>query len=134
MSSVRRQIAIAHSTCVRRKQIRLSVAVNGSHPQVAVSRAGYQRDRATRSRPTRPQTNARVLGYEVDFLWERERVVVEVDGFRAHGTRLRFETDRERDTALVAAGYRVLRFTWRQLVEQPEVVAARLAVVLARAA
>jgi very-short-patch-repair endonuclease len=79
-----------------------------------------------------PRTQARVLHYTVDFLWPAERVVVEVDGYRAHGTRLRFETDRARDAALVAAGYRVLRFTWRQLVEQPEVVAARLAVVLAQ--
>jgi very-short-patch-repair endonuclease len=79
-----------------------------------------------------PRTQARVLAYTVDFLWPRERVVVEVDGFGPHGTRMRFEADRERDAALVAAGYRVLRFTWRQLSEQPEIVAARLAVVLAQ--
>lgn len=78
-----------------------------------------------------PRPQAHVLGYTVDFLWERERVVVEVDGFGAHGTRMRFETDRSRDAALVAAGYRVLRFTWRQLLKQPEVVIARLAAVLA---
>jgi very-short-patch-repair endonuclease len=80
-----------------------------------------------------PRAQARLLRYTVDFLWPRERVVVEVDGFAAHGTRMRFESDRARDAALVAAGYRVLRFTWRQLVGQPEVVAARLAVVLAQA-
>jgi very-short-patch-repair endonuclease len=79
-----------------------------------------------------PRTQARVLRYTVDFLWPRERVVVEMDGFGPHGTRMRFEADRARDAALVAAGYRVLRFTWRQLAEQPEVVAARLAVVLAQ--
>jgi very-short-patch-repair endonuclease len=79
----------------------------------------------------RPRNQARVLGYTVDFLWPRERVIVETDGFGAHGTRMRFESDRSRDAALLAAGYRVLRFTWRQLVETPEVVAARLAVVLA---
>ena len=79
----------------------------------------------------RPRNQARVLGYTVDFLWPRERVIVETDGFGAHGTRMRFESDRSRDAALQAAGYRVLRFTWRQLVETPEVVAARLAVVLA---
>jgi very-short-patch-repair endonuclease len=80
-----------------------------------------------------PRTQARVLRYTVDFFWPRERVIVEVDGFGPHGTRMRFETDRARDAALVAAGYRVLRFTWRQLAEHPEVVAARLAVVLAQA-
>jgi very-short-patch-repair endonuclease len=80
----------------------------------------------------RPRTQARVLRYTVDFLWPAERVVVEVDGFGPHGTRMRFEDDRARDAALVAAGYRVLRFTWRQLDHEPELVAARLAVVLAR--
>jgi very-short-patch-repair endonuclease len=39
-----------------------------------------------------------------------------------------------RDARLVAAGYAVLRFTWRQLVHEPEVVAARLAAALSRAA
>jgi very-short-patch-repair endonuclease len=78
-----------------------------------------------------PRAQARVLRYTVDFLWERERVIVEVDGFGAHGTRMRFETDRSRDASLVAAGYRVLRFTWRQLVKEPEIVIARLAAVLA---
>jgi very-short-patch-repair endonuclease len=81
-----------------------------------------------------PCNQARVLGYTVDFLWPRERVIVETDGFGAHGTRHRFESDRARDARLLAAGYTVLRFTWRQLVETPEIVAARLAVVLAQAA
>ena len=58
-------------------------------------------------------------------------MIVETDGFGAHGTRMRFESDRARDANLLAPGYQVLRFTWRQLVETPEVVAARLAVVLA---
>lgn len=79
----------------------------------------------------RPHNQARVLGYTVDFLWPRERVIVETDGFGAHGTRMRFESDRARDARLLAAGYTVLRFTWRQLISEPEVVAARLAVVLA---
>jgi very-short-patch-repair endonuclease len=79
-----------------------------------------------------PRTQARVLGFTVDFLWPDERVVVETDGFASHGTRMRFESDRARDAALQAAGYRVLRFTWRQLVETPEIVAARLAVLLSQ--
>jgi very-short-patch-repair endonuclease len=80
-----------------------------------------------------PLTNARVLGYEVDFLWPHHRVVVETDGYAAHHTRARFESDRARDAALQAAGYRVLRFSWRQLIDAPEVIAARLAATITRA-
>jgi very-short-patch-repair endonuclease len=80
-----------------------------------------------------PRTNAIVEGHEVDFLWPDQRLIVETDGHHAHSTRARFESDRARDARLVAAGYVVLRFTWRQLVEEPEVVAARLAAALARA-
>ena len=63
----------------------------------------------------RPEINARLAGYEVDFLWRTQRLVVEVDGFRFHGHRLAFERDREMQQALTAAGYRVSRITWRQL-------------------
>jgi very-short-patch-repair endonuclease len=80
-----------------------------------------------------PRTNVMVAGHEVDFLWREQRLIVETDGHRAHATRARFESDRARDARLVAAGYVVLRFTWRHLVDEPEVVAARLAAALARA-
>jgi very-short-patch-repair endonuclease len=78
-----------------------------------------------------PATNVVVAGHEVDFLWPEQRVIVETDGHAAHFTPARFESDRARDARLVAAGYVVLRFTWRQLVREPEVVAARLAAALA---
>jgi very-short-patch-repair endonuclease len=77
-----------------------------------------------------PRANARVLGFEVDLLWSAERLIVEVDGFAFHGSRHAFERDRRRDADLVAAGYRVIRFTWRQIVHEPEAVVARLAVLL----
>jgi very-short-patch-repair endonuclease len=70
-------------------------------------------------------------GYEVDFLWRRQRVVVEVDGFVFHSQRDDFERDRARDAHLAARDYVVVRVTWRQLVQQPEAVTARLAATLA---
>jgi very-short-patch-repair endonuclease len=48
-----------------------------------------------------------------DFHWPSRRLIVETDGWRAHGTRAAFEMDRAKDAALTAAGYRVVRFTWR---------------------
>ena len=79
-----------------------------------------------------PRTNMRVCGYEVDFVWSNERLIVEVDGFAVHSTRAAFERDRARDRALPAAGYVVLRVTWRQLVHEPELVVAELAAALVR--
>ena len=79
-----------------------------------------------------PLTNVRVLGHEVDALWPDQRLIVEVDGFDPHGiTRAQFEHDRARDAKLVVAGYRVIRVTWRQLRDEPELVVARVAAALA---
>lgn len=80
----------------------------------------------------RPRTNVRVAGHEVDALWAAQRLVVEVDGYAFHASRTAFERDRRRDADLIAAGYRVLRITWRQIAEQPEALAARLGAALAR--
>jgi len=51
----------------------------------------------------------------VDFLWDRERVIVETDGRETHETPEAFQADRRRDQFLAAAGYRVLRVTWHQI-------------------
>ena len=65
--------------------------------------------------------------YEVDFLRRAERLVVEVDGFACHSTRAAFERDRRRDAVPQAAGYRVIRFTYMQIVNEPATVTACLA-------
>ncbi len=69
----------------------------------------------------------------VDVLVVRERVVIEVDGWRAHGDRAAFERDRERQARLSAAGYLVVRLTWRQL-QHETTVADQLRAVLAHRA
>jgi very-short-patch-repair endonuclease len=73
-----------------------------------------------------PETNAHLLGYEVDFLWRSASLVVEVDGFAYHSTREAFERDRRRDARLQAAGFRIVRFTYRQIVADPDAVIACL--------
>ena len=80
---------------------------------------------------TRPRVNALVHGLEVDLTWPDHRVAVEIDGFEFHGGRPAFERDRERDAILTAAGWRVIRITWRQLVRSPEAFLVRLAGILA---
>jgi very-short-patch-repair endonuclease len=79
----------------------------------------------------RPLVNQRLGPYRPDFLWPDHRTVVETDGWRVHGRRSTFESDHARDADLAAQGYTVLRFTWRQLRDEPLLVAARLGQVLA---
>ena len=73
-----------------------------------------------------PATNVLVLGHEVDALWPKHRLVVELDGFGFHRHRAAFERDRARDAALQAAGYRVIRLTDRRLKDEGTTVAGEL--------
>lgn len=68
---------------------------------------------------------------EVDCLWRAQRLIVELDGRAAHATAQAFERDRARDRARQAAGWRVVRITWRQLHERPEELALELSALLA---
>jgi Protein of unknown function (DUF559)/Transcriptional regulator, AbiEi antitoxin len=78
-----------------------------------------------------PQANNATEGHEIDFTWPDRRLIVEADSLRHHGTRAAFERDRRRDQRLTAAGWRVVRFTWRQIDEAPADVAASLRSLLA---
>jgi very-short-patch-repair endonuclease len=79
-----------------------------------------------RHRLPRPEVNACVDGYEVDFLWRDRGLIVEVDGYRHHADRSAFERDRARDAHLQSLGFRVLRFTYRQLRDDRSTVVAAL--------
>jgi len=82
----------------------------------------------------RPRMNAdlavRGRFFEVDALWERERVALELDSRGVHGTPKKFESDRQRDRILVAEGWRAMRVTWRQLRDEPGAIVADLRLAL----
>jgi very-short-patch-repair endonuclease len=73
-----------------------------------------------------PLVNEEIEGYTADFVWPEQSVVVETDGWQAHGTRRAFESDRRRDADLIAAHWRPLRLTWKRLTSEPQAVAAQL--------
>ena len=52
---------------------------------------------------------------EADCVWPDQRLIAELDSWGVHGTRRRFETDRERDRALHVASWRPIRLTWRHV-------------------
>jgi very-short-patch-repair endonuclease len=58
----------------------------------------------------------------VDCVWPDQRLIVELDGREAHETTYAFEQDRVRDRVLAAAGWHVIRITWRQLHEEARLV------------
>lgn len=79
------------------------------------------------SRLPEPETNARIHGHEVDFLWREQDLVVEVDGYAFHSSRAAFERDRRRDVELHTLGIDVIRVTWAQIVDEPAALIAMLA-------
>jgi very-short-patch-repair endonuclease len=114
-------------------------------PKLRAVLAGYRGDPGTRNdfeklllRICRraglpePHANVWVEGDERDFVWPQQRVIVETDGRERHDTTRQFEEDRRKDQTAVAAGWIVLRFTWRQLTNEPDRVARTLTAVLTR--
>jgi very-short-patch-repair endonuclease/predicted transcriptional regulator of viral defense system len=79
-----------------------------------------------------PATDVPLLGFTADFLWPEHRLIVELDGYPAHGHRAAFERDHRRDVVHRDAGYEVLRFTGRQLEQEPFYVLAVIARALDR--
>jgi very-short-patch-repair endonuclease len=78
----------------------------------------------------RPTVNTVIEGRERDFCWPRARLVVEADSYAWHRSPSALDDERERDVALVLAGYRVLRFTWDQVTRRPEYIAGAVLAAL----
>jgi Protein of unknown function (DUF559) len=78
-----------------------------------------------------PVTNTYLLGYEIDVLDPRERVIVEVDSAEFHMDRYSFERDRKRDVVMLEAGIVTVRITDERMKQEPEDEAQRLLSILA---
>jgi hypothetical protein len=62
----------------------------------------------------------------LDFVWPAHRLVVEVDGWESHRTRVAFQQDRTTTNALQLDGFVVLRFTWEDVNRRPAMVAGQI--------
>jgi very-short-patch-repair endonuclease len=78
----------------------------------------------------RSERNVQLYEYEVDFFWHELRVIVEVDSYRHHLNKASFDSDRAKDADLEARGFTVLRFTAKQIIDEPLAVIARITAVL----
>ena len=107
--------------------------VDEGEPAITRSRGERRLRRLLRdARLPQPKVNVRLAGYEVDFLWPEQRVVLELDTYTFHGDRRAFERDRRKTMVLEDAGYHVIRITRRQLLEEPYLVVAHIARALDR--
>ncbi len=117
---------------IMRKAIRQAEFRNLDLGPVQSDRTNSELERAflrlcRRHRLPAPEVGVRVGRFTVDFLWRDQRLVVETDGYAAHRGSQAFEDDRQRELELHALGWRVRRFTYRQVHRQGPVVVAAVA-------
>jgi very-short-patch-repair endonuclease len=131
------QAVIARSAG-RRGVARLRMVVSELSPQTARSRSYLERKflmMCERAAVPPPEVNCTLnLGGEMlqpDFIWRDAGLIVETDGRETHDTASAFERDRRRDQILGAAGWQVIRCTWRQVIDEPTRVAQTLHALLA---
>lgn len=72
----------------------------------------------TANSPARPGTENRVG----DAMFEEIKLLVEIDGFAFHTNHEAFIRDRVRQNEFALDGWMVLRFTWWQLIQDPDQV------------
>lgn len=65
-----------------------------------------------------------------DFLWRKQRVVVETDGDKYHATAQRSRRDARRDQRLIVHGFKPIRTGWRQIFHRPAELEATLKALL----
>ena len=78
----------------------------------------------------RPNVNDVIEERTRDFVWPDRRLVVETDGYRWHSSRKAMRRDRARDRELTIAGWRPARFTYEDVIFEPDQVAAELRALL----
>lgn len=69
-----------------------------------------------------------------DVAYPPQRLLIELDSHLHHSSRLDREADEARDSRLRRGGWRVIRFTWDDLVRRPDWVVAELRRLLGRGA
>jgi very-short-patch-repair endonuclease len=112
-------------------------ALMGDETAVGITRSRAERafwKLIRESRLPMPEPNVKFGRFVADFVWRRERLIVEIDSYGFHGGPRGFQNDREKDLVYRDADFDVLRFTRQHVVQGPAMVLVRLAQALARRA
>lgn len=114
--------------------VALRLAMDAHLPQLAKCANGPEREFVllceARGIPI-PEPNERIGRFRPDMLWEEHRLIVELDGWRAHTTPAQLAADAKRQEWLESLGYTVIRFTHDQVRHRPDWVAATVRTALA---
>jgi very-short-patch-repair endonuclease len=68
--------------------------------------------------------------YRIDAAWPDVKLAVEVDGWETRKTSTALQRDHDRQNVIVLQGWKVLRFTWNDVVRNPGKVARQIAQAL----
>jgi very-short-patch-repair endonuclease len=77
-----------------------------------------------------PQTNRPAGGRRVDCRWPKQRLTVELDGYRYHHSRYAWERDRRREREARARGDDFRRYTYDDVFEAPQFMLSELRALL----
>ena len=120
--------------CRGSRKLRLAFADH--QPQLAQARSGLEItffELCEADGLPLPELNAEVAGWDVDALWRRERVAVEIDGPGNHGSQGQVRRDRRKELDLRAAQFLLLRYSDDQVEHHGAVVIAEVRQLLNRA-
>jgi predicted transcriptional regulator of viral defense system len=127
--------------CRRRRGVaRLRLVLDTIHPQTKKTRSELERlflTMCTSRGVPEPEVNVWLSAadgkrYQADFLWRRDRLIVEADSRRFHDTDSAFVKDRKREQQLQLARWRVSRCTWEEVEQEPRRLAITIQGLLAQ--
>jgi very-short-patch-repair endonuclease len=79
-----------------------------------------------------PVLDDRVFVARLDFAYPAIRVGIEADGYRWHGNPEDWRRDLRRENRLKLLGWTLLRFSWEDVHDRPELVASQVRAALGR--
>lgn len=85
----------------------------------------------------RPQCGMAIRGddgvvYFADMVWEESKVIGEADGLAKYDSREALLREKRRQETLEGAGWRFVRWGWREGVTEPSIMIARISHALTR--
>jgi very-short-patch-repair endonuclease len=108
----------------------LRAIVNGDAPILLSKLERRFRARLRAAGLPLPKTNTKAGSHYVDARWPAHNLTVELDSYRYHHTRHAWEQDRWRDREAHHRGDQIRRYTWTDVIEQPEPMLAELKTLL----
>lgn len=116
---------------VRARRIARAASPLAANPFESILRATCHHVRGLQVQPQVTVITSPAPKVVPDLVDVRRRLVIEAESFEWHGERAQLRRDCRRSNRLVLAGWRVLRFTWEDVMFRPEEVRAVLEAAVA---